>query len=223
MIFLSKIKSMIKITPAILTSDFDDFISLFLKYTKTFNSLDIDIAEVDFANNNTISLIDILDSGVINNSFDIGIHLMVKDPIEKIRYLILNGFKEFDNLRIYIHQEADIDEVEEFLSIFKIGLVIKKNSILKDLDFYSKFNEIQLMTIDIGKQGSTFDKDSLKRADQLRSIGFKGEISLDGGVNMESANLIRKANPDRVSVGSYFQKSKDLLSDYNNLNELLNN
>lgn len=222
MIFLNKLKSMIKITPAILTSDLDEFVTKFNEYIELFGLLDIDIAEESFAENNTISLIDVIDSGILSETLDIGIHLMVSDPINKLKYMVDNGLKDFSNLRIYVHQESELSKLDEYTKYFKIGVVVKRESTLKDLSFYERFGEVQLMTIDIGKQGNSFYNDSLKRVKQLRDLGFRGDISLDGGVNLDTASLIRDVNPDRVSVGSYFQNSSDLVSDFNKLDNILN-
>jgi pentose-5-phosphate-3-epimerase len=53
-------------------------------------------------------------------------------------------------------------------------------------------------------------------------LGYTGRISIDGGVNLTSAEEIKYWEIDRVSVGSFFQKSKDAQLAYMKLQLALN-
>ena len=78
------------------------------------------------------------------------------------------------------------------------------------------------MSIEIGFQGNRFNKKVIKRVEQLREIGYHKKISLDGGVNLKTANLIKGLKIDRVSVGSFFVRSKNIIKDKLKLEKALN-
>ena len=201
---------MIKICPAILVNKEKDFIYQLNKYTAYFDCIDVDlnIDGDDFLGNTTIS-----PSNAFkflkhqNNHFNI--HLMVSNPIEIINL----GFKEKllpKRFRFFLHQEADFSRVLSKYKHLDFGIVVKAETKLNDVLFYKQFPEIQLMTIITGKQGNPFIPKILNRVEYLRKNGYKGAISLDGSVNLESAKKIRNFDINRVSVGSFFSKAKDL-------------
>ena len=66
------------------------------------------------------------------------------------------------------------------------------------------------MTVEIGSQGGKFQEEVMEKIDELRSLGYSGVVSVDGGVNLNTAKFIKNHNINRVSVGSYFSKSNDI-------------
>lgn len=214
---------MIQITPAILTNDLLEFEAQLERYAKTVGLIDVDInVENDgFDGNLTVHLEDALEliaSSEEANTVKFNLHLMVDFPSEQIE--AINNFK-FVN-RVFVHQETVIEDIEDYLMLEKRGLAIKAESSLKAIDFYSRFSEIQLMTIKTGEQGNAFKVEVLNRVEELKKLGYKGKISIDGGVNLMSADLIKRYPIDRVSVGSFFSKSIDFERDYELLDKALN-
>lgn len=214
---------MIEISPAILVNEEKEFkreLDLYLKFAKQID-IDINIDNDQFPGQTTESV-----EFVIKSIKDIdhffGIHLMVSEPLEEIeKFLqIKNSFKGI----FYIHQEANFKAVleSELIKIFDVGMTVKAESQLRSIDFYKNFPEVQLMTIETGKQGNSFKPEILERVEWLRESGFEGKISIDGSVNLRSAEYIKQYELDRVSVGSYFSKAEDAESNMIKLNLALN-
>ena len=148
---------------------------------------------------------------------------MLTNPKSTIDQLLQHMKERKLDFRIYVHANSDIN----FLSQYdchqdNIGIAVESAEPLGELAFYSKFPEVQMMSVTPGKQGQQFMVQSLDKVTQLEQMGYTGRVSLDGGINLDSARVISLSSVDRVSVGSYFQKSENLLSDYQKLHQALN-
>lgn len=215
---------MIKVCPAILTEKIDEFESQLEKYSRIFDVIDIDVnVKVDnFRGKVTVTVEQFLPILVKYPKNLFNIHLMTEFPLEEIKKTVTSPI--FDNLRFVIHQESRIDnQIFTLLGRKKIAATLEVESELETLTFYKKFSEVQIMTVDVGYQSGKFEVKALEKSMKLRMMGFEGIISIDGGVNAETGDIIREYPVDRVSVGSYFSKSTNLESDLKKLNESLGN
>lgn len=213
---------MIEITPAILTSSGEELKELLLKYSSLgFKSVDIDIQEEGFVSTPTITYQDAIE--VVKElaseleSVDIGWDLKLKTPSDAVLKL-KEAFSQ--NIRIYIYTNAEIEDIERNGKIIRLGVL--GNESLPTSNELDNIPEIQLMTIKEEKQGSTLDPCLLARSMELRTLGFRGIISVDGGVNLDTADLISLYPVSRVSVGSYLQSSSDVESSYKELEDAFN-
>ncbi len=210
-----------QITPAILTNDLILFKDLLPKLSFA-ETLDIDIIRPPFVNNSTISIEDVKDILDFDNQC-IGFHLMVDNPKEDLINLFNWGF-ENKYIRIYLHQESDLSFLSEFkwpLNWIK-GVAVKLETDLRDLNFYNQYDEVQLMSIVTGVQGNPFNATIKNRVNTLRNLGFTKDISLDGGINLGTLSQLKDLDINRISVGSYFQKSKNPKESYRMMEEELN-
>lgn len=210
-----------QITPAILTNDLILFKGLLPKLSFA-ETLDIDIIRPPFVNNSTISIEDVKDILDFDNQC-IGFHLMVDNPKEDLINLFNWGF-ENKYIRIYLHQESDLSFLSEFkwpLTWIK-GVAVKLETDLRDLNFYNQYDEVQLMSIVTGVQGNPFNATIKNRVNTLRNLGFTKDISLDGGINLGTLSQLKDLDINRISVGSYFQKSKNPKESYRMMEEELN-
>lgn len=207
---------MIKIYPAILVSNSEKFLKQIKKYS-SLKRVDIDIAKKPFTDRGTVSLSDIFE--FLPKKWDIGFHFMV----QKISEDDLEFLKKMGECRIYIHQESEnrVEELRKILPNAKFGVVIKIESDLMDLEFYNKFDEVQVMTVNIGSQGGKFKLEAMEKCRQLRKMGFEKTISVDGGINLETAMIIRDYPVERVSVGSFFTKTGNFNESFEMLNKIL--
>jgi pentose-5-phosphate-3-epimerase len=215
---------MIQISPAILVADKQSLASQLETYYDFARQIDIDInlAGDHFAGEPTVSPATIIPY-LANSEIRYGIHLMVSQPWPVMEYLITKTRKD-TKLSFYIHQEANFEPVLQHQAELRypIGMTVKAESALKPISFYQRFPEVQLMTIETGRQGNQFQPHVLQKVNQLRQGGYQGLISVDGSVNSQTAQLIRGYDLDRVSVGSFLAKSQNPQQTYNELNELLN-
>ena len=68
------------------------------------------------------------------------------------------------------------------------------------------------MSVTPGVQGNPFSPDTLLKIEQLRVLGYKSKIFLDGAVNDRTLPVINKLKykPDVICPGSFLTKAKDL-------------
>jgi len=215
---------MIKVCPAILTSKVEDFEKQLAEYSPLFDVIDIDVnVKVDnFKGKVTVpveTFLQIIEKYSKNN---FNIHLMTEFPLEEIKKTVTSPI--FKNLRFIIHQESRIDnQIFTLLGRNRVAATLEVETELETIKFYENYSEVQFMTVEVGYQGATFQVKVLEKAKKLRNLGFKGIISIDGGVNFETAEIIQRYPIDRVSVGSYFSKSSHVENDLKQLNDALGN
>lgn len=208
------------IAPAILVSNMEDFEKQLALYTEFAECIDIDInVEADkFRGIVTVDIESVLKkitSGSVHYPV-CNYHLMVTFP-KKYVEMIYQYDVTFN--RIYLHQEADLEDIE---ITDKIGITVKAETPMREIEYYKQFSEVQLMTIETGAQGNPIKPEILERSRWLRNNGYEGEISIDGGTNDKTAELIKQYPIDKVSVGSFFSRANDPKSNYEKLQQLLN-
>jgi pentose-5-phosphate-3-epimerase len=78
------------------------------------------------------------------------------------------------------------------------------------------------MSVVPGVQGNPFLPNTLKKIEQLRVLGYRNKIFLDGAVNDKTIPFINKQKfkPDVVCPGSFLTKAKDLEKNVKYLDKL---
>jgi len=221
-----------QIIPSILESNPQDYINQILRLSPYFNHFQIDIADGILVPNKTARLNEILPllinnqqpfgptqgKPAINNHFDF--HLMVSNPasyIDSIRALK----QDIHIDTIFIHYKTLSSNapfthfVNTYSSVANMGLVLNPEDEVKVVNNIIPvyiIPIIQIMTINPGRQGNPFMVESLKKIEQLRKLGYRNKIAVDGGVNLETIQMMISQNqiPDIVCPGSYFSKAKNL-------------
>ena len=92
------------------------------------------------------------------------IHLMVEDPIQYINKLDTN--KLINNITFHIEINEDIDKVIELIRQkgYHVGIAIKPNTNMKDLDKYlDKIDIVLIMSVEPGFGGQKFIKETITR------------------------------------------------------------
>lgn len=212
---------MIRICPAILTDSLDELKRELKVYSESFDLVDIDInvANDAFQGKDTVGIEIVLEEAKKFSFLSLNLHLMVEKPLIFLEKIASN-FKQIN--RILVHEEYANQEIIDVIPFENRGVVVTQEIDNTKLEFYNKFSEVQLMTVVPGAQGSIFLPDALNKVKDLKDLGYKGMISVDGGVNVDTARIIRDYDVERVSVGSYFSKSDDVTNELFQLNGVLN-
>lgn len=149
---------------------------------------------------------------------DFELDLMVVDAIENFDIYTKLGAK-----RIVFHLEAvgDLKEFKNFLEgidmyvreAIEIGLSIDiKTSLDKIFPLVENVDFIQCMGIDRdGFQGEEFDEKVLDNIKILREKFPNLVISIDGGVNFETASMLIDAGVSRLIIGSAIFNTEDII------------
>jgi len=118
--------------------------------------------------------------------------------------------------RIVLHAESKgnlVEALEKLQGKVEIGLALNVDTSLDVIEpFKSKIQYIQLMGIDrVGYQGQAFD-------DNVRTFAIEAKkryptlpVQIDGGVNLETAPLLKVAGADRLIIGSAIFESENVV------------
>jgi pentose-5-phosphate-3-epimerase len=208
-----------QICPSMPEPTMDSLAATINRLSPFYNYFQIDIGDGIYVNNRTVQIEEIIKNLNKFNKLDtlhFDFHLMVKDYISDINKL--NELKKFINIKnIFIHLSA----IENFklkisnLSSLPIGLTLNPQDQVDDLARHYNLNNIptiQIMSVIPGVQGNPFLPDTLKKIEQIRVLGYRNEIFLDGAVNDKTLPFIneQKFKPDVVCPGSFLTKAKDI-------------
>ncbi|MDB5259283.1 MAG: ribulose-phosphate 3-epimerase, ribulose-phosphate 3-epimerase [Candidatus Taylorbacteria bacterium] len=137
---------------------------------------------------------------------DYEIDLMVTNPEDDIARWVAAGAA-----RVVIHIESTkhFDKVlENATELVEIGIAVSIDTPMAAVDelistYGNRIRFIQCMGIDrIGFQGQTFDPKVLDKIREVRAKYPEMIISVDGGVNHDSALLLKEAGANRLIIGS---------------------
>lgn len=200
--------------PSLLEKTSEDLFSQINKLSPYFKRFQIDIADGIFVSNKTVQIEEIKDS-LNKDSLLFDFHLMVKDYEKEI--------KKLENLRklikinlVLIHLSVTVNyELLTTRSLFPIGLTLNPEDQVNNLtSCYSlkQIPAIQIMSVVPGVQGNPFLPETLMKIEQLRLLGYRNKIFLDGAVNDKTLLFINKQKfkPDVICPGSFLTKAKDL-------------
>ena len=136
-------------------------------------------------------------------------HLMVAKPEDFIPEFLTLGVK---SITIHTETQEEADTVRLLASLkekgVRAGICIDgytETSTLSDT-ILNCADQILVMSVKAGKGGQSFLPESCKKIHMLRERGFMGEIEVDGGINLQTAQQVRDAGADIIVVGSYLMK-----------------
>lgn len=209
-----------QVIPALLNNTFEEFITQFNSLQKYYRRFSIDIIDGEYANNKTIQikeLVEIIKQKKVtiekNTIFDFD--LMVVDYERYIKDLeSITDIIPIAN--VFIHDSALKDSPLPNSNKISIGLSIDPQGridVLEQKYNLKRISAIQIMTIIPGFQGQSFKPELLDKIDQLRGIGYRSPIFIDGSVNDHTIPIIkgRSNPPDYLCIGSYLTKAGDEL------------
>jgi len=216
---LTKLYKRPAIVPVFLSENLDDYTVRIEKYKKFTRIINFDINDGIFVSSKTPGVDDILRK-FIDNDILLTIHLMVDNPSEALQQLT----KYTNVVTVYVHIEKITNDILAKEYPFTIGLVISDyTDVEKYKELYSHFSIIQVMTVGVGKVGSTFLPEQLKKIDLVRSYGFMGEIHIDGGVNKDTILQVLEYRPDVLNVNSGINRNDDYFENFNVLVSYIDN
>lgn len=199
-------QNIIRIKPAVLAADPEEFAAQIYACEDFCSEIDIDIINWTRNAGKTISAEQALMCKTTGTNFSFD--LMMDHPAEVFDLLaedsrvntVLYNLRSKDNVLKLVHKTQDADMLA--------GISVNPESTLTDLEKYLAWVDIvQIMTIEPGAQGNPFLKERLQLVTELRSTGFTGLIGLDGGINLETIEIVKNYKIDFVSVGSAISRA----------------
>ena len=151
-------------------------------------------------------------SKIVNGTLDV--HLMIIDPIKYVKDFADNGA---DIITFHSESESDINETINAIHSCgkKAGLAIKPNTPVSDVEQYlDKIDMLLVMTVEPGFGGQGFISETLDKISEARKIiisrGLDVPIQVDGGINAETAELVKNAGAEILVAGSYLFGAADM-------------
>lgn len=153
-------------------------------------------------------------SKVASETLDV--HLMITDPIKFVKAFAENGA---DIITFHIESESDTDETVNAIHSFgkKAGIAVKPNTPVSELEPYFGMADMFLvMTVEPGFGGQGFIYETLDKIAELKAMlksrGLDTPIQVDGGINAETAALVKKAGAEILVAGSYLFGAEDMFA-----------
>ncbi len=130
------------------------------------------------------------------------VHLMIEEPVDWIADYVSAGSD-----LITVHVEACKDVRQTLEKIRELGKrpgvsVRPKTWIEEAVPFLGFVDLVLIMTVEPGFGGQKFMPESVGKIRSLRQMGFEGHISVDGGINAETARLALEAGADVLVAGN---------------------
>ena len=177
----------------------------------------IDVLDGKFVEQDTTEMMHEYSSCIKNiSNLPLDVHLMVKDIKSYI-----DSFIPYEPNIITFHIEAckDIEEVFEIIKYIKennikVGISINPNTKIEEIYEYLPFVHLVLiMTVEPGYGGQKLISETIDKVKQLKEYidenNIDIDIEVDGGINLENKELVKKAGANIIVAGSSIIKSQD--------------
>ena len=212
------------VSPSILAADFNN---LELEMKKVNDSscewVHLDVMDGKFVPNTTFDEKLVKELRPISNKvFDV--HLMIEKPVEHVMKYYEAGA---DYVTFHFEACENIKEVLETLKKqnLKVGLSIKPATSVTVLDeFLPYLDLILVMSVEPGKGGQKFMDSCLDKIDYLvkkrSENNYSYLVEVDGGINLDTAKLVKKVGCDAVVAGTYLFKNENFIKATKELGEI---
>ena len=142
------------------------------------------------------------------------VHLMITDPIKYV-----GRFAQCGADIISFHIESKSNTLETVKAIKSAGakaaIAIKPNTQIENVYEYLPYLDMVLvMTVEPGFGGQGFIYDTVKKISAVKnkivSLGLHTDIQVDGGINDETAEIVKSAGANVLVSGSWLFKSENM-------------
>jgi ribulose-phosphate 3-epimerase len=188
-----------KIVPAILAENFDDFV-LRVRQAETF----ADYVQVDLMDGSFVPSLSFpaekLNS--VSTSLTFEVHLMVKSPFDYMSQIFSQHLK-----KVIFHFESEVNHLEFADQMKKrgldVGIAIKPETTIEEFEgITDNVDSLLFLTVDPGSYGSPFKPEVIQKIRDSRKVFTRKILAADGGVSIKNLKLFLEAGVDYVCVGS---------------------
>lgn len=206
---------MAKVSPSILAADFVNLERDIHDIERNHADwIHVDVMDGNFVPNLSIGL-PVLQAirGVTDMTLDV--HLMIDRPIRYVEQFIASGA---DWLTIHIEadtQESTISALKQIRALgCRAGISVKPNTLAEAVEPYLPYCDLILvMTVEPGFGGQKFRGDMMPKLNQIRrrldEVKPECLLSVDGGVDLNTAPLCTANGADVMVAGSAYFKAQD--------------
>ena len=212
------------ISPSILSVKKEDYLKVFKTFTDNgITMIHLDVMDGKFVLNTTYDANEVEKINKQTNAI-LDTHLMINTPETEIMSYILAGSDI-----ITFHYEA-CKNIKETIKLIKnhgvkCGISVKPNTKIDVLNPYLKDLDLVLvMSVEPGFGGQKFMPSALDKIKYLKDIkdkhNFHYLIEVDGGINVNTAKLVKDVGCDVIVVGTYLMNSENFHECYEELKKI---
>jgi ribulose-phosphate 3-epimerase len=151
----------------------------------------------------------------LGSPFPLEVHLMVEQPEDHAENWFVAGAR-----RLIVHIETVVPaEVRRLLDLAEQHHGEMMFSSMPDTDpdmfvpivqrFGERITAFQVLAVTPGAAGQKFHPSTLSKITALRQLSPNATIEVDGGMNLETARLVKSAGADTIVSASYIFGSPD--------------
>ena len=202
-----------KVGVSFISSDYDLETTISKIDESSADYIHVDMMDGIFVENANFSVQD-LKKMFKNTKKKLDVHMMVCSPNKYVKEFAKMPNVEYLTLHCESHRRP-IDVINMIRHTpLKVGLAINPETKVSHIvPLLNHLDQVLVMSVKPGKGGQKFMEDVLYKVETLKDIreqnGYHYIISIDGGINDETAKLCKEAGVDMVVSGSYVCKSED--------------
>lgn len=199
---------MVKVIPTILVKSQKEFEKRLRLIEPFVERVQWDIMDGVFVDNTTFSDVSVLRE--LDTKLNVEADLMVSDPQNWVERFVGTAV---DQLIFHIESTSEPEVLIQDAKAagFKVGLTLDPDTPLKQVwDYLEKIDLFQAMGVKSGWGGQEFVLSVLDRIGEVRRSLPKLSISVDGGINAETAPQIVAAGANILCAGSFIFKSDNI-------------
>ena len=200
-----------KIVPAILAENFDDFAELLRQAESFTDYVQVDVMDGVFVPTQSFP-VERLNG--INTSVSFEVHLMVKHPFAYMSQIFDPHLK-----KVIFHFESDVKSPEFIEQMkkrgFDVGMAVRPETGIEEFrEVAETVDTLLFLTVDPGSYGSPFKPEVIEKIRKTRRIFEDKVLAADGAVSIDNVNLFLEAGVDYVCVGSRIFLAEDPKQSY---------
>lgn len=194
-----------KIIPTILSETPEDFKARIDRVAPFARELHIDVADGVFVPTRTVGLSQVY----VPEGVSMRLHLMVTRPAGQMEHIL-----SLQPALVIAHFECD-DDLEAFFKELRsygicAGLAIgPETTVAQVRHLLPAIDHVLVFTGTLGHNGGEFHAEALEKIGQAKEVNPELEVSVDGGINQETARLALAAGADVLVAGSFIHNADD--------------
>ncbi len=202
-----------KVGVSFISSDYDLETTISKIEESSADYIHVDMMDGIFVENSNFTVQD-LKRMFKNTKKKLDVHMMVCSPNKYVKDFAKMPNVEYLTLHCESHRRP-IDVINMIRHTpLKVGLAINPETKVSHIvPLLNHLDQVLVMSVKPGKGGQKFMEEILYKIETLKELreqnGYHYVINVDGGINEETAKLVKEAGADMVVSGSYVCKSDD--------------
>lgn len=202
-----------KVGVSFISSDYDLETTISKIDESSADYIHVDMMDGVFVENSNFTVQD-LKKMFKNTKKKLDVHMMVCSPNKYVKDFAKMPNVEYLTLHCESHRRP-IDVINMIRHTpLKVGLAINPETKVSHIvPLLNHLDQVLVMSVKPGKGGQKFMEEILYKIETLKELreqnGYHYVINVDGGINEETAKLVKEAGADMVVSGSYVCKSED--------------